>query len=171
MFDLCIYKHLCLAKHTHIHIHVRTQVFLTIIKNINLSPSLSVTSLCSVGNRLHLSMSDGEILQLHTPHDSVLSLSRLRGHVKSVHSLLTLGARVLPRHWRPSILGRSNVMDYLLELLGEDDIQDINDSMVGRQSRLLVSVGKGFYGIAGRVVEGLLTPSDISDNFLLLWSL
>lgn len=58
-----------------------------------------------------------------------------------------------------------------MELLGEEDLRDINDSMVGRQTRLLVSVGKGFYGIAGRVVEALMSPSDISDNFLLLWSL
>ena len=98
-----------------------------------------------------------------------VSLSQFRGHVKTVHSLLTLGARTLPRHcsWRPSILGRSNMMDYLLDLLGEDDIQDIHTSMVGRQTRLLVSVGQGFYGIAGKVVEAL-TPRDISDNFLLL---
>ena len=62
-------------------------------------------------------------------------------------------------------------MDYLLELLGDEDIQDINDSMIGTQSRLLVSIGSGFYGIAGKVVEALMSPSDISDNFLLLWSL
>ena len=62
-------------------------------------------------------------------------------------------------------------MDYLLDLLGEDDIQDIHTSMVGRQTRLLVSVGRGFYGIEGKVVEALMTPQDISDNFLLLWSL
>ena len=91
--------------------------------------------------------------------------------MKTVHSMLTLGARVLPKHWRPSILGRSNVMDYLLDLLGEDDIQDITASMVGRQTRLLVSVGSGFYGIAGKVVETLMSPRDITDNFLLLWSL
>ena len=85
--------------------------------------------------------------------------------------MLTLGARTLPKHWRPSILGRSNVMDYLLELLGEEDIQDIHASMVGRQTRLLVSVGCGFYGIAGKVIEALMSPCDVSDNFLLLWSL
>ena len=62
-------------------------------------------------------------------------------------------------------------MDYLLELLGEEDIQDINESMVGRQTRLLVSIGEGFYGVAGKVVDFLMSPSDISDNFLLLWSL
>ena len=130
-----------------------------------------VTSICCVKEILHLALTNGEILQLATSHNSIESVSRLRGHVKSIHSLLTLGARVLPRNWRPSILGRSNVMDYLLELLGEDDIHDITESMVGRQTRLLVSVGKGFYGIAGKVVEALMSPSDISDNFLLLWSL
>ena len=118
----------------------------------------------------------GQILQPPPPpppHREVESVSQFRGHVKTVHSLLTLGARTLPRHcsWRPSILGRSNVMDYLLDLLGEDDIQDIHTSMVGRQTRLLVSVGRGLYGIAGKVVEALMTPRDISDNFLLLWSL
>ena len=107
------------------------------------------------------------------PHREVESVSQsVQGPCEdSSHSLLTLGARTLPRHWRPSILGRSNVMDYLLDLLGEDDIQDIHTSMVGRQTRLLVSMGQGFYGIAGKVVEALMTPRDISDNFLLLWSL
>lgn len=138
---------------------------------LSLSLSCAVTSVCSVRDMLHLALSNGEILQLHTAHDQIDSVSHLRGHVKSIHSLLTLGARVLPRNWRPSILGRSNVMDYLLELLGEDDIQDISDSMIGRQTRLLVSIGKGFYGIAGKVVDTLMSPSDISDNFLLLWSL
>jgi serine/threonine protein kinase len=134
------------------------------------SPS-PVTCICSVGDKLQLAQSSGQILQLHTSPSGVDSTTELRGHVKAVHSMLTLGARTLPRHWRPSILGRSNVMDYLLELLGEDDIQDIYSSMIGRQTRLLVSVGCGFYGIAGKVVESLMSPRDISDNFLLLWSL
>ena len=55
-----------------------------------------------------------------SPHREVESVSQFKGHVKTVHSLLTLGARTLPRHWRPSILGRSNAMDYLLDLLGEE---------------------------------------------------
>ena len=146
----------------------------TVVVVVYFSPSLPlppVTCICAVHDKLHLAQESGQILQLHTPHREVESVSQFRGHVKTVHSLLTLGARTLPRHWRPSILGRSNVMDYLLDLLGEDDIQDIHTSMVGRQTRLLVSVGRGFYGIAGKVVEALMTPRDISDNFLLLWSL
>jgi hypothetical protein len=134
------------------------------------SPS-PVTSICSVRDRLHLARADGQILQLHTPGNLVQAAAHLRGHVRCVSSLLTLGARVLPRHWRPGILGRSNVKDYLLELLGEEDLQVIADSMVGRQARLLVSIGTGFYGIAGKVVDALMSPSDISDNFILLWSL
>ena len=132
---------------------------------------LPVSCICAVGNQLQLAHTDGHILQLLIPHNEVDSLSTLHGHMKTVHSMLTLGARTLPKHWRPSILGRSNVMDYLLELLGEEDIQDIHSSMVGRQTRLLVSVGCGFYGIAGKVIESLMSPCDVSDNFLLLWSM
>ena len=91
--------------------------------------------------------------------------------MKAIRSLLTIGGRTLPKHWTPSILGRSNVIDYLRELLGEDDILAINSSLVGRQDRLLVSIGSGFYGIAGKVVEPLMSPRDMEENFLLLWSL
>jgi len=42
--------------------------------------------------------------------------------------------------------------------------------MFGRQSQLLVSIGLGFYGVAGRLVEPLMTPKDREENFVLLWA-
>jgi len=63
-----------------------------------------------------------------------------------------------------------NVIDYYRSLLSEEDIHDISATMFGRQSQLLVSIGLGFYGVAGRLVEPLMTPKDREENFVLLWA-
>ena len=130
----------------------------------------SVTTLCAMGNQLQLAISDGRILVLNTQGSQLVSPVELRAHVKSIHTLLPLSCRTLPRQWLPSILGRSNVMDYYQDLLAEEDICDINATMVGWQARLLVSIGVGFQGVAGRLVEPLMSPKDREENFILLWA-
>lgn len=57
------------------------------------------------------------------------------------------------------------------ELVDEKEVRNITATMVGRQTRLVVSVGHGYQGVAGRLVEPLMSPRDSEENFLLLWSL
>ena len=124
-----------------------------------------------MGSQLQLALPSGKILLMNTDESIVTSTVELQGHMKVIYSMLPIGCRILPKHWLPSIIGRSNAIDYYKELLGEDDIQSITSTMVGRQSRLLVTVGQGFYGVAGKVVEPLMSPKDREENFVLLWSL
>ena len=121
-------------------------------------------------NQLQLAISDGRILVLKTRGSQLVSTVELRAHVKNIHTLLPLSCRTLSRQWLPSIIGRSNVIDYYQDLLAEEDIRDINATMVGRQAQLLVSIGVGFQGVAGRLVEPLMTPKDREGNFILLWA-
>ncbi len=70
----------------------------------------------------------------------------------------------------PTIISRSNAINFYRDLIAED-VQDISASMVGHQSRLLVSIGRGFSGVAGGMfVEPLMSVRDREDNFILLWS-
>ena len=124
-----------------------------------------------MGNQLQLAISDGRILVLKTRDSQPVSTVELRAHVKTIHTLLPLSCRTLSRQWLPSIIGRSNVIDYYRDLLAEEDIRDINATMVGRQAQLLVSIGVGFQGVAGRLVEPLMTPKDREGNFILLWAI
>lgn len=134
-------------------------------------PPSTVTTVCAMGHQLQLSLSTGKILVLNISEDaSIASSVQLQGHVKDIYTILPIGTRTLPRQWLPTIIGRSNVIDYYRDLIGEEDIQDILSSMVGHQSRLLVSVGYGFSGLAGgRFVEPLMLPKDRDENFILLW--
>jgi len=70
-----------------------------------------------MGNQLQLALSTGVILILNTQDSQVVSTVQLHGHVKGIHSLLPLGGRILPKQWLPSIIGRSNVIDYYRSLL------------------------------------------------------
>lgn len=124
-----------------------------------------------MGNQLQLAISDGRVLVLQTRGSQLLSTVELRAHVKNIHTLLPLSCRTLSRQWLPSIIGRSNVIDYYQDLLAEEDIRDINATMVGRQAQLLISIGVGFQGVAGRLVEPLMTPKDREGNFILLWAI
>ena len=110
------------------------------------------------------------MLQLETAGDAIVSSTELRGHVGETFTLLSLGARTLPRHWLPTIIGRSNAIDYYRDLLGDDDIESIQSTMLGRQCKLLVTVGSGFYGVAGQLVEPIMSQRDCEDTFLLLWA-
>lgn len=119
-------------------------------------------------NQLQLAVSTGRILLL--PSCGSGPPTELAGHMRGIHTLLSIGVRVLPKHWLPSIIGRSNVIDYYRDLLSDEDMQSITSTMIGRQSRLLISVGRGFHGLAGRLVEPLMTHHDQEDNFVLLWT-
>ena len=65
-----------------------------------------------VGTQLFFAVEKGCVFQLETNGPDVVSSVELRGHAKGVYKILSLGARILPRHWLPSIIGRSNVIDY-----------------------------------------------------------
>lgn len=56
--------------------------------------------------------------------------------------------------------------------MDEKDISSIALSIVGRQTRLVVTIGYGYQGVAGgRLVEPLMSPKDGQENFVLLWHL
>ena len=57
------------------------------------------------------------------------------------------------------------------DLVDEQDAKSIRDSMFGRQTRLLVTIGHGYHGLADRIVEPLMSPRDRQDNFVLLWAI
>ncbi len=63
-------------------------------------------------SHLLFAVDTGKVFQLSTQGSAVTSCVELRGHVKDVYAILSLGARVLPRHWLPSIMGRDNVINY-----------------------------------------------------------
>ncbi len=65
-----------------------------------------------MGSELQLALSNGHILLATTSDMEIVSTTELKGHVKEIHQLLSIGGRVLPRHWLPSIIGRSNAIDY-----------------------------------------------------------
>ena len=124
----------------------------------------------SIDNHLFLGCRGGKIVILGVdPSNQASLVCELAGHTKSVSALLSLGSRVLPRHWIPSIIGRSNVIEYYRELLGEDDIETITSHMIGRQCRVLVSVGQGMQALPGRPMDSNVAHRDHQDSFLLLW--
>lgn len=57
------------------------------------------------------------------------------------------------------------------DLIDEADARSIQDSMFGRQTRLLVTIGHGYHGLADRIVEPLMSPRDRLENFVLLWAI
>ncbi len=73
---------------------------------------VSVTSLYAMGSELQLALSNGHILLATTSDTDIVETTELKGHVREVYQLLSIGGRVLPRHWLPSIIGRSNAIDY-----------------------------------------------------------
>ena len=105
--------------------------------------------------------------------DSLLQVSTpclpMVAHSRGIHTLLSLGSRVLPRQWLPTLIGRSNVIEYYHDLLEEDEVDEIMSRMIGRQSQLLITVGQGFHGLSGfRMVDSSI-QNDLHDNFVLLW--
>lgn len=50
-------------------------------------------------------------------------------------------------------------------------MSNIASSIVGHQTRLVVTIGYGYQGVAGRLVESLMSPKDSEENFVLLWYL
>ena len=74
--------------------------------------SLSVSFFSVMGTQLYFAVDSGKVFQLETDGAAVSLAAELRGHTKQVYEILTLGARTLPRHWLPSIIGRSNVIEH-----------------------------------------------------------
>ena len=62
--------------------------------------------------QLFFAVETGKVFQLQTQGSKVTSSLELRGHAESVYRIMSLGARTLPKHWLPSIIGRSNVIEY-----------------------------------------------------------
>ena len=131
----------------------------------------AVTSILTMGSSIHASLSKGRILRLDNT-SSEITAQVLHGHFDDVYSILPLSCRTVSKQWLPAIIGRSNVIDKYTHLLQteemSDEAQKIRSSMVGRTTQLLVSLGLGYHGIAGKV-EPLATGKDTEDNFLLLW--
>ena len=56
------------------------------------------------------------------------------------------------------------------DLLDERDIKSITSTMVGHQTRLLVSIGHGYLGLTDKLVEPIMSNRDRQENFVLLWA-
>ena len=56
------------------------------------------------------------------------------------------------------------------DLLDEKDVFSITSTMVGHQTRLLVSIGHGYLGLTDRLVEPIMSSKDRQENFVLLWT-
>ena len=70
--------------------------------------------------------------------------------------------------------GRKDLLVYLFlrNLVDDKEVSDIAASMVGHQTRLVVTIGYGYQGLAsGKLVEPLMSPKDNEENFVLLWYL
>lgn len=65
-----------------------------------------------MGSELQLALSTGKILLATTEGTDIVATMELKGHANDVYQLLSIGGRILPRHWLPSIIGRSNAIDY-----------------------------------------------------------
>ena len=133
--------------------------------------SFAVTSILTMGSSIHASLSKGKILRLDNISSEITG-QVLHGHFDNVYSILPISCRTSSKQWLPTIIGRSNVIDKYMHLLQTEEMSDeahkIRSSMVGRTTQLLVSLGLGYHGIAGKV-EPLATGKDTEDNFLLLW--
>lgn len=55
--------------------------------------------------------------------------------------------------------------------MDEKEVNSIASSIVGRQARLVMTIGYGYQGVAGRHVVPLMSPKDSEENFVLLWFL
>jgi len=132
--------------------------------------SFLVTSILMLDSCIHASLSKGRILRLDNLTTQITG-QVLHGHIGKVYSIIPISCRTMPRQWLPSIIGRSNVIDKYMHLMPSetlDEAHGIRSAMSGRTTKLLVSLGLGYHGIAGRV-EPLATCKDLDDNFLLLW--
>ena len=85
--------------HTHTHTHTPMHTFL-------------VSSLHAMGSQLQLALTTGQIVLLNVKATEIVSSLTLAGHVKNIYQTLSIGGRILPRHWLPSIIGRSNAIDF-----------------------------------------------------------
>lgn len=139
---------------------------------LSLPPSLPplVSSLLCMGNQLFLGTSEGTIHVLTIDASNSISMvNSLSAHTRSVHTLLPLGSRILPRQWLPTLIGRSNVIEQYADKMNQEDIDSLSERMIGHQQRLLVSIGHGFHGVCGKLVEPLMNQQDLYDTYVLLW--
>ena len=90
------------------------RIFFFTLKPPTLSSIFLAVSFFSVmATKLYFSVDTcGKVFELATSGSSVTSCVELRGHNKEVYKILSLGARILPRHWLPSIIGRSNIIEH-----------------------------------------------------------
>lgn len=85
---------------------------LCFIKHVAYIPSVLVSFFSVMDTNLLFAVETGKVFQLSTEGSTIVSSTELRGHAKEVYGMLSLGARILPRHWLPSIIGRDNVINY-----------------------------------------------------------
>lgn len=126
----------------------------------------------ALNNMLYISTTLGHIVVLTLNDNMELNAPCLPvvAHDQScgIYRLLSLGSRVFPRHWLPTLIGRNNVIEYYHDLLEEEDIAEINSRIIGCQSQLLLTIGRGFQEISHlKKIDSSL--QDRHDNFVLLW--
>ena len=126
----------------------------------------TVSAIQIVNSNMYLATRAGKVVSVKISEQQPTS-KELHGHYGDVYSILPLGSRVLPRQWLPSIIGRINVMDKFSGEVPQEAIKLIQDRIVGRSVDILLTVGKGFYGLGKS--NPLASASDANDSFLLLW--
>lgn len=126
----------------------------------------AVSSIQMMNSKVYLATRVGKIVSVDISENPPAS-KELHGHYGDIYSILPLGSRVLPRQWLPSIIGRINVMDRFSNELSEEAVKVIQETMIGRSVDILLTVGKGFYGLGKS--NPLASASDTNDSFLLLW--
>ena len=155
---MCVYCVVCVSS-SPCHLLLLPHVFPTL-----------VTSILTLDSSIHASLSNGRILRLDNL-TAQINGQVLQGHIDKVYSILPISCRTMPRQWLPNIIGRSNVIDKYMHLMPSETLDEayaIRSAMSGRTTKMLVSLGLGYHGIAGKV-EPLATGRDFDDNFLLLW--
>ena len=111
-------------------------------------------------------------LQINESFDIIHSYSPpINAHCGGIHALTSLDSRIFPRQWIPTLVGRSNVIEYhyYKDLLEDDEIATIKSRIIGHQSRLLVTIGQGFQGFFDSRSIKPSSLEDRHDDYLLLW--
>lgn len=130
-----------------------------------------MTHLLALHDTLYVATSNSQITAIQFDDSFNItqpSCSPINAHTGGIHTMLSLDSRIFPRQWIPTIIGRSNVIEYYKDLLEEEEIASINSRIVGHQSRLLVTIGQGFQGFFdSRIKNSSLEGRH--DDYVLLW--
>ena len=129
---------------------------------------VAVNAIAVVESKLYLSTSAGRLTVIDSPGPGLPPTSKdLHGHQGEIWKTVSLGARILPQQWLPCLIGRINVIDLYSDDMEENELSQIQNSIIGRQTNIGVSIGRGYQGFGK--MNPLSDAKDNSDTFVLLW--